>query len=201
MNYKELNDYELLNLVKDNEEATNILFSKYKPLIVMSAKKLYNENTLKGYDLNDLIQEGMIGFSMAISTFNENKNVLFYTYAKKCIESKILNCLARDNRKKHQILNTSISMDVTKTDEPALIEFIGDNENNPENIIIDRENYQISIKKLEQKLTEFESQVLNLKINGFNYAEIASILDIDKKKVDNALQRIRQKAKKTLHKQ
>lgn len=195
MNYRNLNDYELLSLVSDTEEATNILFQKYKPLIVGTARKLYAENTVRGYDLSDLIQEGMVGFSVAINTFDANKKVLFFTYARKCIESKILNCLARDNRQKHRILNTSVPMD-TNEDEPDLIEFIKDYENNPENIVLDKENYEMFLETIENEFTPFESQVFNLKRNGFGYLEIAEILNVEKKKIDNALQRIRKKIKK-----
>ena len=88
MNYDEINDYEVLSMVADNEDATELLFKKYKPLIVGLAKKIYNNNQNTGFDLNDLIQEGMIGFSTAINTFDENKDTTFFTYAKTCIERR-----------------------------------------------------------------------------------------------------------------
>ena len=37
MNY-DVNDYEILSMVADNEEATEVLFRKYQPLIVGLAK-------------------------------------------------------------------------------------------------------------------------------------------------------------------
>ena len=47
-------------------------------------------------------------------------------------------------------------------------------------------------------LTDLEFQVFELKRNGFNYKEIAEILDKDQKSIDNALQRIRIKMKEIL---
>ena len=41
MNY-DVNDYEILSMVADNEEATEVLFRKYQPLIVGLAKKIYS---------------------------------------------------------------------------------------------------------------------------------------------------------------
>ena len=46
MNYDEINDYEVLSMVADNEDATELLFKKYKPLIVGLAKKIYNNNQI-----------------------------------------------------------------------------------------------------------------------------------------------------------
>ena len=40
MNYEDINDYEVLSMVADNEDATELLFKKYKPLIVGLAKKI-----------------------------------------------------------------------------------------------------------------------------------------------------------------
>ena len=105
MNYDEINDYEVLSMVADNEDATELLFKKYKPLIVGLAKKIYNNNQNTGFDLNDLIQEGMIGFSTAINTFDENKDTTFFTYAKTCIERRLISLIKSASRLKHQILN------------------------------------------------------------------------------------------------
>ena len=52
------------------------------------------------------------------------------------------------------------------------------------------------VKEVSDILTDFEAQVFELKINGFDYKEIAEILDKDIKAIDNALQRIKVKIKK-----
>ena len=109
MNYKDLNDYELVSYVMNSEEATDVLFEKYRPLIYSIAKKMYNENQNIGLELNDLVSEGMIGFSIALNTYNEHKDTLFFTYAKKCIESKMYTLIKSSTRLKHQVLNSSIS--------------------------------------------------------------------------------------------
>jgi DNA-directed RNA polymerase specialized sigma24 family protein len=72
---------------------------------------------------------------------------------------------------------------------------IVDNSNNPERIITDIENSLTLIEKINSVLTDFEKQVFNLKATGFNYIEIAELLEKDRKQVDNAIQRIKNKIK------
>ena len=142
MEYKDLNDFELVSYVADNEEVTDFLFEKYRPLISSLAKKLYNANQNIGLDYNDLVQEGMVGFSTAINTYSEHKDTLFFTYAKKCIESKMISMIVSASRLKHQILNNSLSMEAIDSEEfnNSLDKIIGDKTSNPEDIAIDNEN-------------------------------------------------------------
>ena len=53
-------------------------------------------------------------------------------------------------------------------------------------------------EKVHQVLTDFEDEVFTLRINNFSYQEMASILDKDRKAIDNALQRIRFKVRKVI---
>ncbi|MCI9084357.1 MAG: sigma-70 family RNA polymerase sigma factor [Bacilli bacterium] len=205
MNYKDLNDYELISKVTESEEATELLFKKYSPLIIRVAKKIYDDNSNynhSGLELADLIQEGMIGFSTAINTYNEHKDTLFFTYAKKCIESKIITSIVGANRQKHSFLNSSISMEAIGEDEfsSRLDKFVGDINSDPELILIDIENVNGLVAELMGELTVFESQVFDLKKSGFTYREIAEVLDTEPKKIDNAIQRIKVKIKNYLNK-
>ena len=40
---------------------------------------------------------------------------------------------------------------------------------------------------IKKELTDFETQVFDLKKNGFNYREIADALGVDAKRIDNAI--------------
>lgn len=196
MNYNNVNDYELLSIVADNEEATEALFDKYKPLIVGLAKKMYNTSQNTGFDLNDLIQEGMIGFSVAINTFDEKKDAKFFTYAKTCIERRLISLMISANRLKHQILNESYSVEDLATESKSIENLLEDSSSNPENKLIDAETTKELISKIQKDLTNFESAVFDLKISGFNYKEIAEILNKDNKSIDNAISRIKAKVQK-----
>lgn len=194
MDYKDYNDYELLNYIAEgNEDANNIIIKKYEPLIIGIANKMYAYCKNNGLDKNDLIQEGMIGLNHAIDRYHEQGDTLFYTYAKKCIERKIISVVIGSNRNKNKILNESISYD---DEENLLLKVLKDTSPNPEELMMDMEHEKDFILKVKETLTDLESQVFELLISGFKYKEIAEILDKDQKSIDNAIQRIKNKIKK-----
>ncbi len=198
MNYKDLNDHELLSYISEaNEDASEILYRKYAPLINGTAKRMYTYCQNAGLEFNDLVQEGMLGLNQAIVTYNDKKEASFYTYAKTCIERKIITLVVGTGRLKHRFLNQSLSLELPDEDgEPGKLEFLlKDNKNNPEEQLINSESKKDIMKRINEVLTDFEQQVFELKINSFNYKEIAEILDKEPKAIDNALQRIRSKAK------
>lgn len=199
MNYKDYNDYELLSYVSEkNEEASEVLFEKYRPLILATANRLfcYCKNT--GLELNDLVQEGMLGLNIAMNSYNDTKDATFYTYAKTCIERKIITQVVASRRLKHKVLNDSLSIENTDENNYDYIfdKSLTDNSYNPEKILFNSENEKTLVDQASSMLTDLETQVFELKINGFDYKEIAEILDKDIKSIDNALQRIRVKLKK-----
>ena len=200
MEYKELNDFELLTFVRENsEEANNLLFKKYKPLIEVNARRLLKYCKFNGLEFLDLVQEGMLGLSKAIDTFNETKQTSFYTYAKTCIERKQLSLIVSSQRQKHKLLNESVPFEIYddgKDEIKTIDSFLVDNSYNPENVVEDLENINELKEKISKILNSFEYEVFELKIAGFNYTEIAEILDKDKKQIDNAIQRIKSKIKK-----
>ena len=194
MDYKNFNDYELLYYIADkNEDANNIIIEKYKPLINKIATKMLPYCKNNGLDKNDLIQEGMIGLNHAIDKYQEQEDTLFYTYAKTCIERKIISVVVSSNRNKNKILNESISYD---DEENSLLRILKDSSPNPEEIILDAESEEKFISKVRETLTDFENQVFDLLVSGLKYKEIAEILEKDEKAIDNAIQRIKAKIKK-----
>ena len=203
MNYKDYNDFELISYIRENsEEANEIIFEKYKPLIVSLATKMVNYSPNLGLEINDLIQEGMIGLSTAINAFNENDEASFYTYAKTCIERKIISTMVAAKRQKHKILNESMSIELyTDDNNTSIIDaLVVDNSYNPENVIFQTENEIKLIEEIRKELTPLEEQVFDLKISGFKYREIADILDKELKVIDNALNRLKTKVKNILQK-
>ncbi len=190
----EYNDYELVDLVNEqSEEANNIIFKKYEPLIDSQAKEMMKYVHSNGIDLNDMIQEGRIGLNSAIQTFRESKETLFYTYATTCIKRKMIDLIIAINRQKNQLLNNSISFD--GDDDSDLSYLIKDEFSNPENMLIKEENKQEIMVYAEAELSSVEFQIFELRINGFNNDEIAGLLGINKKQIDNALHRIKNKLK------
>ncbi len=198
MDYRDYNDYELISYINENnEEANNILIKKYEPLIHSIANRMLKSCPYIGLDESDLVQEGMIGLNHAISYFNEQRDIIFYTYAKACIERKMINTIIAAKRLKHRALNESISLNVDDEDI-SFDKILKDEQSNPERIVVDEVETEKLIEAIRLTLTDFELQVFELMLSYFKYGEIAEILDKDKKQVDNAMQRIKNKVREKL---
>lgn len=194
MDYKEYNDFELLAYVSDSEEAYDILYKKYEPLIYSTAKRLINIASIGGLDMSDLMQEGMLGLTTAINNFDETKETIFYTFAKTLIERSMLTAVTTSRRLKHKALNDSVPIEtevegVSKT----LDNILKDDSLNPEVLVVSKDSEEQLLEMINKVLTDNELAVFDLKINGFNYTEIAEILESTPKQIDNSLQRIKKK--------
>ncbi len=199
MNYHDYNDSELLSYIaENNEEANEIIFKKYEPLILTTAKRMYCYCKNTGLDMNDLIQEGRLGLNIAINGYKSSKDVIFFTYAKTCIERSIMNNIKCAKRQKNKILNESMSLEIPDDEQYKIARLFADNRQNPEKQILEYEGEQELINRIRNTLTDFEQEVFELKLASFNYKEIAEILEKDLKSIDNAIQRIRVKAREQL---
>ncbi len=198
MNYQDLNDYELISYAyENNEEATNIILKKYEPLIASIVTRMMKSCSYIGLEKSDLMQEGLIGLNHAVEYFNEQKDISFYTYAKTCIERRVISAIISAKRLKYKLLNESISLDLEE-DNVTSDRFLKDNSFNPEEIVLDAETTEYLITQIRSTLTEFELQVFDLMVSSFTYREIADMLDRDKKQIDNAIQRIKTKVREKL---
>lgn len=197
MEYKDFNDYELVYYIHEgNEDANNILIKKYEPLINKVALRMLPYCKSNGLELEDLVQEGMIGLNHAIERYQEQEDTLFYTYAKTCIERKIISVVLSSNRNKNKILNESVSYD---DEENLIIKYLQDKTPSPLEEMVNIEIEKNLLKKFKENLTDFEEQVFELHISGFKYREIAKILDKTPKSIDNTIQRIKTKLKKQMN--
>lgn len=198
--YKDYNDQELIYLIGErNEEASDILYNKYKNLINLKVKKYVNKAKKVGLEYNDLFQEGMLGLSEAIKCYKDIKNTKFSSFANLCIDRQLYSAIVRADRKKHTILNESYSLDFeTVEDGKSLLDFLFDKNSDPSLKIEYSESKKYLLNYLDSNLTELEKKVLELRIKGYEYKEIANKLDKSYKSVDSALQRIRNKIKNYL---
>lgn len=178
-------------------EITDYIMNKYKNLV----RKRANAMFLIGGDTDDLIQEGMIGLFKAIRDYRQEKDSSFYHFADLCITRQIYHAVEASQRKKHQPLNTYVSLnaEMGQEGEDTLLDLLESFENlNPEQLLIDRENTRAIQEQLKKNLSRFERQVLQLYLQGMNYRQIAAQLEKEPKAIDNALQRIRGKIIKKL---
>ena len=192
MKYKDYNDYELLSYISEqNEEANEIIYEKYKPLIIGMAKKMVTGNI--GIEITDLIAEGFLGLSQAIDSYDGCIDIEFRLYARRCILNAMLSLIRKHRRLKNKYLSESISYDDVDSN---ILNTYNDSSINPDNIILKNEFINNIYKMAKEVLSYYEYQVFIYKGEGLSYSEIAKILDKSPKEIDNTLYRIRNKLKK-----
>lgn len=189
-----ISDEELIRQIRSgSDDAMGCLLERYRDMVRKEARKFF----LAGGDEEDLIQEGMIGLFKAITSFEEGKNTSFSTFAYLCVQRQIYTTITAFNRKKHIPLNTSISLFERKDqgEEFALDEILETPEGTPEELLLRKEEIKDYYQMIDQRLSQFEKQVMYHYLNGENYTMIAKRLGRTDKSIDNAIQRIRKKIK------
>lgn len=196
--YEHLTDEELIIRLRDGDNRiTEYIINKYKDLVRKKSKSMY----IIGADHEDLLQEGMIGLFKAIRDYDAGRDSSFYTFAELCVTRQIYTAVQNAGRKKHSFLNFYVSLygnsEKNGEEYPELIQdLVAGGSKNPEELVIDRENLENLETAIEQELSHFEKQVLELCLTGMTYTEIARVLGRTAKATDNALQRIKSKIKK-----
>ncbi len=195
--YSHMSDEDLAAAAHNGENsAMDFLLNKYSPTV----RKIAGRYFLIGADHEDLIQEGMIGLFKAVRDYSSEKNASFKSFAELCITRQILTAIKSATRQKHAPLNTYVSLDrpVYEDDyDMTLLDIIGRSETvNPEDIIINREKFNVIGRRISKFLSKLECRVLFRYLQGDSYTDIAADLGRDPKAVDNALQRIRRKFEK-----
>ena len=190
MNYKNYNDYELIYMVRENDDVSyDALFQKYLPIIKRIACDYYRSYSTYGYDLDDFIQEGYLGFQKAITSYDEHKDILFYTFVTLCIHRKILNFCKRITCDRKNISNTNF----VDYEEVPLIDSCMD---------IDKIfSYRELLSTIWDIIYDFPLEyisVFELRMNQFHYSEIAQLLDITTRRAEFMVRRVLKKIRKEL---
>lgn len=195
-NYQLLTDEEVVAAYRAGDfQAVEYICSKYKGMVAGYGKKFY----IKGGEEQDVIQEGMVGLFKAIQDYDPAKNVPFQNFAQICITRQIIKAMEAADRLKNQPLNSYVSLfsDQDQSANQQVEEAMLTHENtNPENVIIDSEKTLDTFEKIVQVLSKMELQVFLYMTQGLDYRSIAKKMGQEEKKIDNAIQRIRQKVKK-----
>jgi RNA polymerase sporulation-specific sigma factor len=190
-----VDDLYLIALAKQgNTAAYDRLVRRYYGFVRLKASSYF----LAGGDADDLIQEGLVGLYKAVRDFRSDRESSFRNFAELCITRQIITAVKTATRNKHTPLNQYVSFSSSPASavegEPTLDEVIpGPSVNDPANQVISSEELQALVACLSTALSDLESRVLALYLDGRSYEEIGGRLDCDTKTVDNALQRVKRK--------
>jgi RNA polymerase sporulation-specific sigma factor len=192
----ELEDNYLIALAKQGRpDAYDKIVRRYYGFVRLKASSYF----LIGGDADDLIQEGLVGLYKAVRDFRTDRESSFRNFAELCITRQIITAVKTSTRNKHTPLNEYVSFSQTPAasggdGDPTLDEMLpGPTVHDPVNQVISSEELHSLVGCLSSVLSELESSVLSLYLDGHSYEAVSERLDCDTKTVDNALQRVKRK--------
>jgi RNA polymerase sporulation-specific sigma factor len=190
-----LDDLYLVALAKQGSPvAHDRIMRRYYGFVRLKASSYF----LAGGDSDDLVQEGLVGLYKAVRDFRSDRESSFRNFAELCITRQIITAVKTATRNKHTPLNQYVSFSTSpasSTDgEPTLDEILpGPTAHDPVNQVISSEELRSLVACLSTVLSDLESRVLALYLDGHSYEAVGDRLGCDTKTVDNALQRVKRK--------
>jgi RNA polymerase sporulation-specific sigma factor len=191
----ELEDGYLVALAKrGSPDAYERLVRRYRGFVRLKASSYF----LLGGESEDLIQEGLLGLYKAIRDFRTDRESSFRNFAELCITRQIITAVKTASRNKHAPLNQYVSFaqsPAVSGDSDATLEEVlpGPASEDPADRVIASEELASLVACLSSVLSELESRVLSLYLDGHSYEVIGERIECDTKTVDNALQRVKRK--------
>ncbi len=191
--YRDLDDDVLVELAQGHDkEAEQFILMKYHRFVISKVNGFY----LQGGDLDDLIQEGMIGLYKGIHSYNKNENTTFRGFADICIKRQVISAIRTANRLKNQPLNNSISLNESPKDEETRLmdDLVGTKiAFSPEDIVLGKERLDQMERDIKGKLSSLEWSVFYEYLSGTSFEDISKDLQMPIKSIYNALDRSRKK--------
>jgi RNA polymerase sporulation-specific sigma factor len=193
-------DERLVDLARDGDEsAIDALLGRYRHYARAKARSYF----LAGADREDIVQEGMIGLFKAIRDFEPEHNTAFRAFAELCITRQIITAIKTATRQKHIPLNSYVSLNKAASDQegeerPLADSIVSKEILDPADLVISAEEIAGIRDSVDKHLSDLETEVLSLYMDGKSYQEIADLLGRHVKSIDNALQRIKRKLEQHL---
>jgi RNA polymerase sporulation-specific sigma factor len=190
-----LSDDDLVLAARSGDDAALCeLLNKYRAFARVKARSYF----LVGADREDIVQEGMIGLYKAIRDFNPDMQSSFRAFAELCVTRQIITAIKTATRQKHGPLNNYVSFSRPVSGDDDGERVLGDviptvAISDPADLVISAERIRALQAHFDEVLSDLETEVLRLYVEGKSYQEIAERLQRHVKSIDNALQRIKRK--------
>ena len=160
-----------------DRDAFAVIMERMTPLLHAQLRQFRS----MGIEDEDLAQEALMGLLAAVRSYRPDGGAAFTTYATACIRHRLLSAVRRSADRLHRESPLPDEAEITDpTGDPALL-------------LQEQEELDNLLARLQQRLTPMEYSVLLLRLSDHSYEEIAHRLDVSKKAVDNAVQRLRRK--------
>ncbi|MDP8960246.1 MAG: RNA polymerase sporulation sigma factor SigH [Actinomycetota bacterium] len=191
-------DEELVELVRGGDDTALVeLLERYRRFVRAKARSYF----LVGADREDIVQEGMIGLYKAIRDYASGHQASFRSFAELCVTRQILTAIKAATRQKHLPLNSYVSFDRPREDDPERTvgeAFVAGPDSDPLDLLVASDELGQLNEAFSQLFSGLEGDVVKLFVEGRSYQEIAGVLGRHVKSVDNALQRVKRKLEQHL---
>lgn len=177
-------DEQLLVRAQDgNPFARTALLARYE----LAVKAIAAEFFLPGGTRDDLRQEARIGLLSAIRDYRPGEGTTFKSFAGLCITRQVLTAVKTATRIKHRLLNDSARIGVSESGEAIeIVDLLpSDLCLDPYLIVVAKEQLADLIARMP-KLTPLERRSILGLANGLTYSEVADLIGVTEKSVDNA---------------
>ncbi|SBO17042.1 sigma-70 family RNA polymerase sigma factor [Carnobacterium divergens] len=190
-NKERKSDGELIAAIKKGQtEEFEQLFLRYLPL----TKKLSNMYYFKYLEEEDYLQESRMVFFKALQQFVEGKGHTFGNFYKLNLKHHLFSLIRKENAKKRGADRLSDSLDEMLENNHAP-KYIANQEEQV--TAYDKMMISENVTAYYDTLSSFERHVFNGYLANLELEEIAKNLDCELLKVRNALDRCRQKLRKS----
>jgi RNA polymerase sporulation-specific sigma factor len=161
----------------------------------------------KGSEFEDLVQEGLIAVTKAVEQYDSDKGVVPSSFMAMVIERALASALIAANRKKHQVLSDSASLDKPAAEDSNYNHSLVDTITyeietyDPYSLMYDDPASSLEMQEILEQAQDYlnyhcsktEKQIFDLHLHACSYTEIGEQLNVTNKAIDNAIQRVKRK--------
>ncbi|MBR6801361.1 MAG: sigma-70 family RNA polymerase sigma factor [Eubacteriaceae bacterium] len=155
---------------------------RYRPLI---DHNVFNTHS-NYYEKDDIRQIVMMSFLTAIRTYKAEKNIPFSSYAAACVKNSVRQILRDSNSQKRKGMYTVVSIDDEHMVSDKRLSY-------DDSYLVTSVMQAEAFDLMKRILSESELEVFVYSLSGYQYNEIAKILNLSRKQVDNAIFRAKKK--------
>ncbi len=177
---------------QDNENALKILLEYFQPMFAAMYREVSNSNVPFSYD--EAMQAARIGLYNAVCYYRDDRNMAFHNFVRLCVKREIRAWQRKE--KNYRYLSgyqPMASLDVRLKDTEGLyyIDTVESNDpsTDPKAVIREKELREEIFRLIPRE--SIDGQILNYRLIGYSYREIADKMGTTVKFVDNSLQRIK----------
>lgn len=194
------NGKEFYHVVNFRKKACEESFVYLKNLVQQDIDNLIENDHyfIKGFEKDDINQECYIMLVKAAEAFDPLRGGDFRSYCRLLFKGRLISLLQESRRYKNIVINysCSLSQPVFSDQEGNVITYedlVSSNDFDFLDQLCLNEYYKNTIDKLDDGLSDLESGVYKLYLDGMSYREGSDSLGINKKSFGNAVQRVKSK--------